>query len=218
MRRASPIGLRGVGIDDGRPRNLVQVHDDAGLQRRRDALIRKGCVRARRVLSSERKVVEPHRRVDFKRLPAVCAGFDRSCDPGLEVEHMILRQLGGLAVELDGGRSVLDDNDQFLAKRLGGINGAGLHLDAFEERSASPAEPGRHARRDRNDGQFVPFYRHAVGEHHGHTHGRQLARTSRDLVLIDNTLVDGCPLRLATRTPGEGEGEHSEGRQELSIA
>ena len=93
MRRAAPVRLPGHGIGQRRPLNLVQVDDDAGLERRRDALIRKRRVHAGRVLSGQREMIEPHRRIDLERLPPVRAGLDRSRGAGLQVEHLVLRRV-----------------------------------------------------------------------------------------------------------------------------
>ena len=146
-------------------------------------------------------MVEPHRRIDLEGFPPVGAGFDGSLRTGLKIEHLILRQFRSLAVELERGRSVLPDDDEFFAESLFRIDGIGLHFDPLDERAAAPGELRRDSRRDCHGGQFARFHRLAIGEHHRHAHVREFARASGYLGLIDNTLICGRPLRLITRAP-----------------
>lgn len=161
-------------------------------------MIRECRVHARRVLPGEREMIEPYGRVDFESFPSLRAGFDGSLGAGLKVQRLILSQFGGLAVELDSGRSVLADDDQFLAEGLFRINRIGLHLDTFEQRASPPRKLRRYSGRNRHAWQFGRFHRRAVPQHHRHADSRQFSCPTRYFGLIDNTLVDGGPLRGVT--------------------
>ena len=92
MRRAASIAPAGNRIGQRSPLDLVQIDDDARLERRRDALVRKGDADAGGVLSGHGEVIEAHRRVDLERPQAVRSGFHRADSAGLQVHGMVLRQ------------------------------------------------------------------------------------------------------------------------------
>src|SRR5689334_6102591 len=94
------------------------MHDNPRLDGRGDALIGKRNVYAGRILAREREMIEPNRRVDFKRLPTFGSGFHGSLHSGLKVQNILFRELSRLAIDLNSGGSILSHNDEFFAKRL----------------------------------------------------------------------------------------------------
>ena len=187
------VRLSSERIDERRQLDFVQVEDDTGRNRRRHALVRKRRADPGHVLSCQREVIEAHRRIHLERLPPIAARLHRAHGAGLQIQHLILRQLHRLSANVDRGRTILDNDDQFLVERLRRIRGTRLHLDPFEERSTAPAERCRHARREGHRRQRAPFDRHAGGQRHRHGDARHLAFAPSDLVLIDDPLIHVAP-------------------------
>jgi hypothetical protein len=192
--RAPSIRFGRVGIHHRRPLDVVEIHDDARLQRRGHALIGKRRIHAVNLLSREREVIEAHGGIHLERLPSVRARLHRSLRTRLKVDHMILRELDRLAVEIERRRSVAHDDDEFLCERLFGVYRASLHVDLLEQRSASPCGPRDYSGREGGGGQRGVLHRLAGRERQRDAHFRKLARPTGDLELIDHSAVARPPI------------------------